>query len=169
MSFFYRSFSMVSRSNMYHIVKNYTDKGNMDKKLKEYLTAVNENMTHAIAYNCSGEELDAIIYVLKSEYSQYKNSVMWKTGIYLGNFIDIRLGEKIFRVTFKKKANGHYDTLVKFLSRRNDIPAFFQCCNYCRVGLSSKRAKTCSRCSTIYCCRNCQAMDWISYHSYHCP
>ena len=168
-SFFSRSFSIVSPLRIYHVVKNHNGYGNIGKEIDGYLNSLYEGMLRTVSGSCSKEELQTLVHVLRSEYSRYKNSVMWKTGIMGNRYIDIYLSEKIFRISFSKLNNGDYVTYVKFIKKRDTIPAFFRYCNYCRKGLAPNTIMTCSKCSTGYCCKNCQAMDWICYHSYNCP
>jgi len=160
---------MVSPYNTHYIIIVYNKYGNIDTKTKEYLTALDDGMTHIVSRKCSGEEIKTVIKILRSEYSRYNNIVMWKTGIFGKRYIDIHIGEKTLRVTFKNRKNGTYVTYVESINKRAKIPAFFNYCNYCRVGLAPMNIMTCSECSIGYCGKHCQAMDWVSYHSYNCP
>jgi len=158
------SFYNMSYNKMY-----MNERGDIDIKVKNYISSFSQGSVCIVSHDISRDIRKNVVNILKSEYSGYMNNVMWKYGLFGKRFIDIQFGEKSYRVTFKKRKDGHYITYLQLNGNRKRIPSYFQCCNYCRSGLPDDQVKTCSMCYTTYCGRNCQAMDWISYHKFHCP
>jgi len=150
-------------------ISSRSDASRMVDELEEYFHFIYKGSFDTFeSLHASPEDVSTLKIMIMSVYSHKRSSSTWKVGIFGGVFLDLHLGEKIYRVTFKKNMDGSFDTYVKCNGLR-DIPPPGRHCSYCRKDETNVVLKTCESCkSDQYCGRSCQGLDWVSRHSIYC-